>query len=95
MADVNPHTTFHLSLTEKEYNLFMLGLALVAGADVKPDGHHRRAAAELNQQLLKRSIQTFDERKIAAEKKLEKAPKVEQVDLDLHSFKPGGGTNNA
>jgi hypothetical protein len=74
MADVNPQTTFHVALSEREYNLVMMCLAIIAGAAVKPDGHHKKAAAELNQQLLARENQLWDERKIAVGKKIEKAP---------------------
>lgn len=80
MADINPQTTFHASLTEKEFNLITMGLAIIAGADISPTGLNRRDAAELNRQLLARSIQLFDERRVAATKKLEKAPEVPQVD---------------
>jgi hypothetical protein len=79
MADVSPQTTFHLSLTEREYNLVMLGLALMAGAAVKADGSHKREAAVLNQKLLQRESVLWDERKAAVEKKIAKAPDPNEV----------------
>jgi hypothetical protein len=77
MADINPTTTFHCSFTEKEYNLVMMALALVGGAAIKPDSHHRAAAIALNQSLLQREKILWQERITAVDKKIEKAPKEE------------------
>ena len=77
MADINPQTTFHLALTEKEYNLVMMGLAVVAGAPVKPNGQQRKDAATLNVQLLVRAKDVFGQRVAAIDRKLELAPVVD------------------
>lgn len=73
MADIYPVTSFTVTLTEKEYHLVMLALAVVATAAVKPEGHHRREAAALNVQLLQREQQLLAERGLATAAKLDKA----------------------
>ena len=73
MADINPQTTFHLALNEREYHVVMLGLAKVAGADVSVTGEARKRAAELNVKLLEREQHTITERQAAIDRKRDKA----------------------
>lgn len=80
--DVNPQTTFHLAVNEKEYHLIMFALAFVAGAPIKPDGRMKFAAAALNQQMLGLERRAWDDRMAALEKKVSKAPQVDAIDAE-------------